>query len=143
MNHIKPFLLDDLDKVATELITLCTPYTIWLFDGQMGAGKTTLIREICKQLGVIDNVQSPTFSIVNEYITIDNNLIYHFDCYRLRNEIEAFDIGIEEYLDSGNLCLIEWYQKIASFLPSTYAQINIKEVENNKREIIINLNTQP
>ena len=87
------------------------------FYGEMGAGKTTLIKEICKQIGVSDNVSSPTFAIVNEYRITSGEAVYHFDFYRIRNLQEAIDIGIEEYFNSGSYCLIEWPEKIAKLLP--------------------------
>lgn len=91
----------------------------------MGAGKTTLIKELCRALGVISTVQSPTFSIVNEYSTHEGHLVYHFDCYRLRNEAEAFDIGIEEYFDSGDYCFIEWPERIMSLWPARYYRVQL------------------
>jgi len=90
---------------------------IWAFKGQMGAGKTTLIKEICKELGVISEITSPSFSIVNEYLTKNNRKIYHFDLYRLKSIDEIYDIGYEEYIYSGNLCLIEWPEMIFDLLP--------------------------
>jgi tRNA threonylcarbamoyladenosine biosynthesis protein TsaE len=137
---ILAFELSDISKVANKVIDACQYQYVWLFEGQMGAGKTTLIKEICRAFGVIDTVQSPTFSIVNEYLTDKDESIYHFDCYRLKNEMEAFDIGIEEYLDSGNLCLIEWADKIPSFIPDQHAVIRIKEILNGKRQIEVFVN---
>jgi tRNA threonylcarbamoyladenosine biosynthesis protein TsaE len=101
----------------------------------MGAGKTTFIKAICKNLGVIDHVSSPTFAIVNEYLTIKNKTIYHFDFYRLKNEREALEIGIEEYLDSGNLCLLEWASLISTLIPPTHIEINISVLPDNQRVI--------
>ena len=105
-NIRETFDLEEISKAAREVISVCGDETIWLFEGVMGAGKTTLIKAICQELGVLNTVQSPTFSIVNEYLTNNGETIYHFDCYRLKNPTEAYDIGVEEYLDSGNLCLI-------------------------------------
>ncbi|AXE17273.1 tRNA (adenosine(37)-N6)-threonylcarbamoyltransferase complex ATPase subunit type 1 TsaE [Runella rosea] len=137
MLQIEPFDLQGISQVAQRLIQACQTSPVWLFEGQMGAGKTTLIKAICQHLGVVNTVQSPTFSIVNEYLTTSGEAIYHFDCYRLKNTAEAYDIGLEEYLDSGNLCLIEWPDKIADLLPDRFVTISIKETMNGKREIIV------
>jgi tRNA threonylcarbamoyladenosine biosynthesis protein TsaE len=135
MNEIT-FTLAEINIAAQWLINRGQGHNLWLFEGAMGAGKTTLIRALCEALGVTDTVQSPTFSIVNEYITAQKT-IYHFDCYRLKNEIEALDIGIEEYLDSGNLCMIEWPKKIEGLLPLHTIQFNIETLENNQRRLWI------
>lgn len=108
-------------------------------DGEMGAGKTTLIKELGKQLGVTQVVNSPTFSIVNEYESSDGYPIYHFDCYRINSLREAFDIGIPEYLDSGDYCFIEWAENIAPLLPDQYIKISIRLQENNSRKIKVEL----
>lgn len=125
------FTLDRLDEVVSELLVAGDQSSVWLFYGEMGAGKTTLIKGICKALGVHSTMTSPTFSIVNEY----DKSIYHFDFYRLKNEEEAYDIGIEEYLDSGNLCLIEWPERIASLLPENRFEITLQIVSSTERSI--------
>ncbi|GAB4030156.1 tRNA (adenosine(37)-N6)-threonylcarbamoyltransferase complex ATPase subunit type 1 TsaE [Spirosoma jeollabukense] len=117
--------LNDLDSVAHRLLAEGRNQSVWLFEGDMGAGKTTLIKALCRALGVVSTVQSPTFSIVNEYTTHEGHSVYHFDCYRLRNEIEALDIGIEEYFDSGDYCFIEWPERITSLWPATYYQVHL------------------
>lgn len=122
--------LDELDTVAHRLLAEAGRFsasarTVWLFVGEMGAGKTTLIKALCRALGVVNMVQSPTFSIVNEYTTHEGKSVYHFDCYRLRNEAEALDIGIEEYFDSGNYCFIEWPERITALWPAAYYIIRI------------------
>ena len=99
----------------------------------MGVGKTTIIKVICKELGIIDEVQSPTFSIVNEYLTDKDEKVYHFDFYRIENIEEVYDIGIEEYFDSGNICLIEWPENIESILPEQFVRIDILENEDRTR----------
>ena len=129
--------IDDLPKIADEVISYAQEEKIWVFDGQMGAGKTTLIKSICNKLGVIDLVNSPTFSIVNEYGTETGDTYYHFDFYRLKDEWEALDIGIEEYLDSGNICLLEWASKIERFLPESYLLIAIEADSEQHRHITI------
>lgn len=108
--------LNDLPKVAEAILKLAENRRVILFFGKMGVGKTTLIKEICLKLGIEENVSSPTFGIVNEYVG-EESKIYHFDAYRLENEDEAYDIGVEEYLYSGNWCFIEWPEKITGLLP--------------------------
>lgn len=134
MNSIT-YTLEQKKEAAQWLIDHKGLADVWLFDAPMGAGKTTLISAICNQLGVVNHVQSPTFAIINEYITASHQVIYHFDCYRLKNEIEAFDFGIEEYLDSGNLCFIEWPEKIESLWPSHYLLIKIEIVDHQTRKL--------
>ncbi|GAB3254601.1 tRNA (adenosine(37)-N6)-threonylcarbamoyltransferase complex ATPase subunit type 1 TsaE [Larkinella harenae] len=129
--------LDELDAVAGQVIAAGHPYSVWRFEGAMGAGKTTLIKAICRRLGVVTTVQSPTFSIVNEYVTDSGEPVYHFDCYRLRNEAEALDSGLEEYIDSGDRCLIEWPERIAGLLPPDAWTIYLR-VEDGERILEIN-----
>jgi tRNA threonylcarbamoyladenosine biosynthesis protein TsaE len=120
------YKIEDLQQVAMKVIASAKGRDIWIFEGEMGAGKTTLIKAICRELGVMSTVQSPTFSIVNEYLTNVGEIIYHFDFYRLKNETEALDFGIEEYFDSGNICLLEWAEKIESLLPEDCFKIKIE-----------------
>lgn len=129
------YKIEDLDEVANKVIAAAKNNTIWIFEGEMGAGKTTLIKTICRKLGVSGNIQSPTFSIVNEYLTDDEKTIYHFDFYRLKNETEALDFGVEEYFDSGNICLLEWAEKIESLLPEDCFKIKIGLTEDLGRNI--------
>lgn len=127
------FTLEELDEVVKKLLVASNGARVWLFYGEMGAGKTTLIKAICKAFGVRSATASPTFSIVNEYDGNEN--VYHFDFYRLKNEEEAYDIGVEEYLDSGNLCLIEWPERIPSLLPPSRFEIKL-EIESPTRRRI-------
>jgi tRNA threonylcarbamoyladenosine biosynthesis protein TsaE len=126
---------EGLTGVANELFTLAGDCKVWLFLGDMGAGKTTLIKEIGKWLGVTDAMSSPTFSIVNEYWTKDKKQVYHFDFYRIKNEIEAVEIGIEDYFYSGNYCFIEWPEKIPNLLPDVHAIIKIETTDNHHRTL--------
>ena len=126
---------DEIDAVARRLLAEGREQSVWLFAGAMGAGKTTLIKAICRVLGVVSIVQSPTFSLVNEYTTHEGHSVYHFDCYRLRNEAEALDIGIEEYLDSGDYCFIEWPERIQSLWPASYCQVNISAESDGSRRV--------
>jgi tRNA threonylcarbamoyladenosine biosynthesis protein TsaE len=117
--------LDGLKSVVAELIELLKTHQVVLFFGHMGAGKTTFINQVCKALNVIDETSSPTFSIVNEYQTEKGNAVYHFDFYRLKSEMEAYDLGYEDYLYSGNVCLIEWPEKISNLLPEDAIEFHI------------------
>ena len=130
------FTLDELELVAQKIIDQKTPKVI-LFHGEMGVGKTTLIKQLCKTLGVSSATSSPTFSLVNEYETIDNQVVYHFDFYRLKNETEALDMGADDYFYSGNWCFIEWAEKIPSLIPDEHAVITIELVENGKRHLTL------
>jgi tRNA threonylcarbamoyladenosine biosynthesis protein TsaE len=130
------FTLDELELVAQKIIDQKTPKVI-LFHGEMGVGKTTLIKQLCKTLGVTSATSSPTFSLVNEYETIDNLVVYHFDFYRLKNEMEALDMGADDYFYSGNWCFIEWAEKIPSLIPDEHAVITIELVENGKRHLTL------
>ena len=125
--------LADLDKVVSKLLEIGNNTPIWLFQGHMGAGKTTLIRSLCENLGVTSVVHSPTFALVNEYITTGKKTVYHFDFYRIKDETEALDIGIEEYFDSGDFCFIEWPEKIESLWPLHYLLLDLHLEENGER----------
>lgn len=131
--------LHDLPTVAGKLVHLLRQRSVWRFDGEMGAGKTTLIQAICSEMGVRATVQSPTFSIVNEYDTPDGGVIYHFDCYRLESLEEALNIGLEEYLYAGHLCFIEWASRIEPLLPESIGVVEIQEIEDQKRKITVYL----
>ena len=128
--------LQDLTKAALELLTLCKDDRIFAFYGEMGAGKTTFIKALCKQLGVEEVVSSPTFAIVNEYKMKDGKSLHHFDFYRVKNESEVFDFGFEEYLYSGNYCFMEWPEKINKLLPDNIIKVLIR-VEKEVRIITI------
>jgi len=130
------FTLDTLDNAARSIIQAAGTQKILLFHGQMGAGKTTLIKALCTALGTDENISSPTFSIVNEYL-LPKGKIYHFDFYRLKNQTEALDMGYEEYFYSGEYCFIEWPEKIADLLPGHYLDINIEILGDTQREIRI------
>jgi tRNA threonylcarbamoyladenosine biosynthesis protein TsaE len=132
------YQLADINSLAQKIIAAAGNEKIWFFEGEMGAGKTTLIKALCQAMGVAGHIQSPTFSIVNEY-EAEGTIIYHFDCYRLKNEEEAYDIGLEEYLDSGNFCWIEWPDKIESFWPEKYIFIKLEKSGEFERKCIIEI----
>lgn len=124
--------LKELEKAAKQILETAKEERIFLFFGEMGAGKTTLVNEIAKHLGTLDHTSSPTFSIVNEYKTALGP-IFHFDFYRLKNQTEALDMGYEDYFYSGNYCLVEWPEKISELWPSHYVSVTIETVNENER----------
>jgi tRNA threonylcarbamoyladenosine biosynthesis protein TsaE len=130
----KNYSLESISEIASEIITSAKNKTV-LFYGKMGVGKTTLIKEICMQLEVIDAVSSPTFSLVNEYKTLKDTAVFHFDFYRITKEEEALDMGIEEYLYDTNWCFIEWAQNVENLLPLDAVQIHLSILENGKRNV--------
>lgn len=125
--------LETIEDAATEFVKLMGDNTVFAFYGEMGAGKTTFIKAICERLGVDDQINSPTFAIVNEYRSNLGELIYHFDFYRIKSESEAFDFGYEDYFYSGSICFIEWPELVESLLPTDVVKVKIEEVENGKR----------
>lgn len=128
------FSLDQIKEVAVQILAQ-NPKKIILFNGEMGVGKTTLIKQLCKTLGVEDATSSPTFSLVNEYYTSDNQIVYHFDFYRLNKETEALDMGVDDYLYSGNWCFIEWSEKIENLIPEEHSVVTIELLADGKREL--------
>ena len=131
--------ISDLLKVSKHLAELVSEEKIILFSGEMGAGKTTLIKEFCKYLEVQDEVSSPTFSLVNEYES-KVGPVYHFDLYRIQSEEELYDIGYEDYFFSGYLCLVEWPEMASGIIPENHISVKIR-VENDQR--IITVTHQP
>jgi tRNA threonylcarbamoyladenosine biosynthesis protein TsaE len=129
------FSLSELVPVAKRLMDLKPPKVI-LFDGPMGAGKTTLIKALCAEMGVQGPTSSPTFALVNEYHGA-NGKIYHFDLHRLKTEEEALDFGIEEYFYSGNFCFVEWPEKIPSLIPDNHWRIAITPIAPDQRKLIV------
>ena len=126
--------LEQLPKIAKEFLKRTSPHKKFVFYAEMGVGKTTLIKELSLQLGVNDVVSSPTFSIVNEYLTKENCKIYHFDFYRLEDEQEAFDMGYEEYFFSDAYCFIEWPEKITNLIEKDIVRIKMS-IEGTTRRI--------
>ena len=118
--------VEGLAEVSDYLRSLRDEADVVAFYGPMGAGKTTLIKDLCHRMGVTDEVNSPTFAIVNEYVTVDGDSVYHFDFYRIKKLEEAYDIGYENYFYSGHLCLIEWPEMIEPLLPERYLRVEIQ-----------------
>jgi len=133
------YQLSEIDSVAATVISN-TQSNLLLFNGEMGVGKTTLIKALIKQLGSNETAVSPTFSIVNEYRTIENKKIYHFDLYRLEKSEEVFQLGFEEYLSEGDWIFIEWPKLITAFLPEKRATIEIKEQRGQDRTLELKSN---
>ena len=131
------FTLEEIQATAKQILATPRLKKVITFHAQMGVGKTTLIKELVKQLGVKDNSSSPTFSLVNEYETTSGEAVYHFDLYRLNSEEEAYDMGLDEYFYSGNWCFIEWPEKTPNLIPIDHAAIHIKLNKDNSREVTL------
>jgi len=129
--------VEGLAEVAEKVIEFAGDQSVFLFYGEMGAGKTTFIKHLCSVLGVVDATSSPTFSIVNEYSSA-NGTVFHFDFYRLKQESEALDLGYEDYFYSGNYCFIEWPEKIPNLLPEHFIEIKISVLDETERVISAN-----
>ncbi len=140
MKTIEIISLDNINDAAHEFASLMGDETVYAFYGEMGAGKTTFINALCKELGVEEDItNSPSFSIINEYRSDTTaELIYHFDLYRLESLEEAFDIGVEDYFDSGALCFLEWPERVDDILPDDTIKVEIKINDDNSRTIVIN-----
>lgn len=134
--HYKISSVDDLSQVAKDIVELTKKVKIVAFFGPMGAGKTTLIKKICHLFGVKDEVNSPTFALVNEYKDADSKPIYHFDFYRIKKLEEVFDIGYEDYFYSGHICLLEWPQMIENLMPDEFIKVEIALGEKETERLI-------
>lgn len=132
---IKVNSIDELPNAAAKILHFAGDYKVFAFEGKMGAGKTTLISAICSVLNVIDEASSPTFSIVNEYLTDTDESIFHFDFYRIKKLEEVFDIGFEEYIYTDSYCFMEWPELISDLLPEKYVSVKISENDEGIRTI--------
>ncbi len=132
--------LAELPKVAEQFVQEVLPEVkVFAFEAPMGTGKTTFIKAVCEALGVEDVINSPTFSIVNEYETAEGALLYHFDCYRLNGLEDAYNLGAEDYLDSGAYCFIEWPEVLLDLMPEVYASVKISLNEDESRTMEIEI----
>ncbi len=130
--------IEGIEDAARQVLAAIGDRSVVAFHGDMGAGKTTLINAISRHLGAVDDAtSSPSFSIVNEYVGADGNTIYHFDLYRLNEIEEAYDMGFEDYIDSGNLCLIEWPDIAESLLPDDTVHVSVRELDDGSREVTV------
>ncbi len=131
----KTFDLSELESISKEIVNSAKGLSVWLLEGEMGAGKTTLVKAIAKEIGIKETVASPTFSIVNEYKTSNGQPVFHFDFYRMKSEVEAYDIGTNEYFESGNLCWVEWPEKIPTLIPDHYFKVKLEINDHQSRTI--------
>jgi len=134
------FYIDSLETIYDVAKVFLAHYKdekVMAFYGEMGVGKTTFIKSLCKNLQVDDTVNSPSFAIVNEYHTPEEEIVYHFDFYRLKEENEAYDMGYEDYLYSGHFCMIEWPEKISSLLPIGRLDLHITEESDGRRKLTV------
>jgi tRNA threonylcarbamoyladenosine biosynthesis protein TsaE len=133
------FTLEEIHKAAQKLLAHVGVHKVFAFNGEMGAGKTTVIHALCEELEVIDTISSPTFSIINQYKTKSGETIYHMDLYRLKDEEEAVNAGVEDCLFSNNICLLEWPDKAPDIFPHDTLRITITILDSNRRKMQINL----
>jgi tRNA threonylcarbamoyladenosine biosynthesis protein TsaE len=133
----KEYSLNEIESIARQILKEAGHSKCLAFFADMGAGKTTVINAICKELGVVDNVSSPTYSIINEYRTKESKLIVHMDWYRLKDEGEALNAGVEDYMYNAYLCLIEWPERAEGLLPENFIKVELKTLGKDQREIIV------
>jgi len=132
------YSLNEIENTAKQFITFLDGHKVVAFHGNLGAGKTTFIQAICNQQGVKENVSSPTFSIINQYTTVNNKTIFHIDLYRVKDNEEAVNAGVEESIYSGNICFIEWPERI-SILPGDTVNVFIEAVNETERKLMCKL----
>jgi tRNA threonylcarbamoyladenosine biosynthesis protein TsaE len=133
------YKLAEIDKTAKEFLLSTTGYNVIALHGEMGAGKTTFIHAVCEAMGIKDTIGSPTFSIINEYATTGGQAVYHIDLYRIKDEAEAINAGVEDCLYSGRLCYVEWPEKAPGLFPDNTLHISLTVVDTNTRKLQINL----
>ena len=133
------FTLEQIPGVALKLLSVCADHKVLAFHGEMGAGKTTFIHALCEAMGMKDSISSPTFSIINQYRDGKGENVYHMDLYRIKDENEAINAGVEDCLYSGDICLVEWPEKAPGIFPAHTLHITISSVNDNTRKLGINL----
>ncbi len=132
------FTLDQIQEIAKQLLTQMSSHKVLAFHGEMGAGKTTFIHALCEAMEVKDTVSSPTFSIINQYSTTKGDAVFHMDLYRIKDENEAINAGVEDCLCSGDICLVEWPEKTPGIFPDDTLHIYISSIDDNTRKLKIN-----
>lgn len=133
------FELAEIEETVKEFLNVLQNIRVVAFSGELGAGKTTFIKQLCKSLGVTDEVSSPTFSIIQEYFSLENGVIYHLDLYRIKNETEALNAGVEDCVDGRHWCFVEWPEKAPDIFPAETVFVNLHIMGENKRKLIVNL----
>lgn len=133
------FTLDNITAVANKFIEVTANYTVFALHGDMGAGKTTFVHAVCEAMGIKDNISSPTFSIINQYTNKEGRIVYHIDLYRLKDEEEAIQAGVEDCLYSGNTCFVEWPDRASGIFPDNTLHVTITAIDMITRKLKINL----
>ena len=133
------FALENIESAASEFLQVCGHYKVFAFSGDLGAGKTTFINSLCKALGVEESITSPTYSIIQEYVSVKNNIVYHIDLYRIKSRREAMDAGIEDCLNSNEICMVEWPERARDIFPEDTIFTGIEILSADERKLIITL----
>lgn len=133
------FKLKDIQQAAQQFNLVAAGYSVFALHGEMGAGKTTFVQAVCNLEMIMDTVSSPTYSIINQYVTKDGKFLYHIDLYRLKNEAEAINAGVEDYLYSGCRCFVEWPEKAPGIFPENTLHLTLTTIDSNTRKLKINL----
>lgn len=133
------FELLDIEKTAKRFLKVLNDYKVFAFSGDLGAGKTTFINALCRQLGVTENVTSPTYSIIQEYVAYNHSIIYHIDLYRIKNKEEAIEAGIEDCIYSNEICMVEWPEKAPLIFPGETVYVTFEILSGKKRKLIVEL----
>ena len=133
------FELEDIETSAKRFLKFMNDYKVFAFSGDLGAGKTTFINALCRQLGVTENVTSPTYSIIQEYSAYNHSVIYHIDLYRIKNKEEAIEAGIEDCIYSNEICMVEWPEKAPLIFPDETVYVTFEILSEKKRKLIVEL----
>lgn len=133
------FTLENIEPTADDFLQICSGHKVFAFSGDLGAGKTTFVNSVCKALGVEESITSPTYSIIQEYLSKNNNIIYHIDLYRIKSRMEAMEAGIEDCLNSKEICMVEWPERVPDIFPDDTVFTTIEILSDNERKLIITL----